>query len=111
MLLGLSLCLGYSENDKKNGKGGFMLYWHGILIQAYLRYFIKNHLLFTNIFTRLGVMLHNTDAGNGVIGIVECNNLEPLNNKQAFNMATPAYKNTEKWLEKYVKIFVCNVLI
>lgn len=51
---------------------------------------------------RIGIMVHNSDAGNGVIGIIECNNLEPLNHKQAFNEAKPAFKQTEKWLEQYV---------
>jgi hypothetical protein len=37
-MIGLTLLLGFNQNDKDKGLGGFMMYWHGVLIQAYHRY-------------------------------------------------------------------------
>lgn len=96
------MLLGYNKRDKERGVGGFMMYWHGVLIQAYHRYLFHSFLSFKLlIYNRVGIMLHNSDAGNGVIGIVECDGLEPLNNKQAFNEAKSDFRATEKWLEEY----------
>jgi hypothetical protein len=33
------LMVGFCEDEKKKGLGGFMLYWKGVLIQAYHRFF------------------------------------------------------------------------
>ena len=83
---GCRLLLGFSEEEKQRGNSGCMLYWHDTLIESY---------------RRVGIQTGNTDAGLGVIGVMDIGDsgvLEPNNNKQAFPASNKHFLKLLKWL-------------
>ncbi|KAJ4844719.1 hypothetical protein Tsubulata_007711 [Turnera subulata] len=88
----VKLTLGRSQIEWEHMNGGIFLYWHGRLIEAY---------------KRVGGMVHNGDAGRGVIGVIDVTDLMNdengrawvHNNKQAFQDCE-RYAMLESWLGK-----------
>ncbi|CDP01756.1 unnamed protein product [Coffea canephora] len=84
------LILGRCQLEWEQANCGIFLYWHGRLIEAY---------------KRVGSMIHNGDAGRGIIGVVDLTDLMKddnghiwvHNNKQGFQDCE-AYAELEKWL-------------
>ncbi|XP_027361531.1 MORC family CW-type zinc finger protein 3-like isoform X2 [Abrus precatorius] len=86
----VELILGFSQLEWERANCGIFLYWHGRLIEAY---------------KRVGGMIHNADAGRGVIGVMDVTNLMDdqdgcvwvHNNKQGFQDCE-IYACLEQWL-------------
>ncbi|OVA16349.1 zinc finger protein [Macleaya cordata] len=85
----VQLTLGRCQREWERMNCGIFLYWHGRLIEAY---------------KRVGGMVHNSDMGRGVIGVVDVTNLMSNGNdvwvhntKQGF-VDCEAYVKLEEWL-------------
>jgi len=83
------LTVGFSEDEKNNGSAGLMMYWHDRLIKSYYR---------------IGIQTQNSDAANGIIGIFECNDLVPANNKQDYP-DSKFYNDVEDWCSKTLETY------
>ncbi|GAB2279381.1 hypothetical protein Dimus_014025 [Dionaea muscipula] len=88
------LTLGWCQLEWELGNAGIFLYWHGRLIEAY---------------KRVGGMIHSSDIGRGVLGVIDVSNLMDdgsgrayvHNTKQGFSDCE-LYVQLEEWLSKRV---------
>ncbi|KAM9709214.1 MORC family CW-type zinc finger protein 3a isoform 1-T1 [Menidia menidia] len=76
--LNKSIRITFGYNTKSKDQYGIMMYHKNRLIKAY---------------ERVGCQLRANDEGVGVIGVIECNFLDPTHNKQSFN-ETDKYRKT-----------------
>ncbi|KAH3732589.1 MORC family CW-type zinc finger protein 3-like [Pelomyxa schiedti] len=88
-----NLSLGYNSSDKERGLSGFHIYWHNRLCSSYYK------------VGSLDSKASYIERGNGLIGVVNANGLEPLNNKQGFN-EDATFASLEEWLSKEVEKFL-----